>query len=116
MSFEHELTALEVEAKAEAAARARGRLRLIGRQNRMLAYRALFIGADGELKAEAIDVIADLAAVARLGFADDASMTDAQLRDRAARRAIVLHLISRIDLNGNQLAKIRQQIRDNDHD
>jgi len=109
VSLEHEIAAIELRARE-----ARKGLidRLVKRRNRIAAYRALFVGEDGVIRPEAVPVLADLAATARIGFADDATMTNDQLRDRAAKRAIVLHLFACIDLDGHQLADLGRKIRD----
>lgn len=76
------------------------------------AYRRLFTDGNGALTADAVEVIADLTRVARSGIADDRTMSDADLRDYSARRTVLLHILSRMDLNGARLAQLAAQVRE----
>ncbi len=77
----------------------------------MRSYRALFLDADGNLKPEAVDVIADMSAVATIGVADQAGTSEAVLRDRAGRRTMTLHVIARMDLDGSRLRDLAGKLR-----
>jgi hypothetical protein len=111
MALEHELEALAARADAEGHRRWMRKLRLLTRRNAILAYRRLLLDEHGQVMPDAAQVIADLAAVARLGMADPLAITDGELRQRAGRREIVLHLIARMDLDGSRLRQLSKQLR-----
>lgn len=75
-------------------------------------YRKLFLDTNGQLTPAAVDFIADVSAVAVLGVADQPGTSDSILRDRAGRRAIALHIIGRMDLDGTRLRALAQQLRE----
>lgn len=99
---------------AEAATATRGVqvLRRIRRSmNVYSAYHRLFVGEDGQLRPDAMLVIADIVRVAGLG-AIVPNQSDAQLREREGRRMIGLHILARIDLSGEQMRQLAQQERE----
>lgn len=115
MAIDHELTGLAtLQEKREQRTFVRlMRLRVLSGQFRTLrAYRDLFLDEDGELKPDAVQVIADLAGVARLGIADRAVMSDAELREYAGRRAIVLHMLARLDQSGVKMRDLARKMRE----
>lgn len=116
MALDHEVLSLAARAdaieRASLADRARHKMRRIRDHRIISAYRRLFVEADGTLKPDAVDVIADLSAVARLGIVDGPTMSDAEMREAAGRRTMALHLIARMDLDGSRLAKLAAQLRE----
>jgi hypothetical protein len=80
------------------------------------AYRALFLEPDGGFKPEAVLVLADLGRVAKAGYADLPTGDDAVLRDRAGKRSLWLHVLSRCDPSGAALTDLAKKIRELGHD
>lgn len=76
------------------------------------AYRTVFLDEDGTVSAAGAKVLADIGAVGRLGYVDPPAATDAILRERVGRRALALHIISRLDLGGEQLRTLAHQLRE----
>ena len=113
MALDHEIEAMAAQAERDARKLKR---RLLGRRSVAMAYRRLFLDpVAGDIKPEAIEVIADFSSVALLGVADIPAMPDDQLRDRAGRRALALHILARIDLDGSALRDLASKLRENDH-
>lgn len=81
--------------ETEGAALARRKRSLAERIKVRAAYRRLFT-KDGQLTGDAQLVLADLARTARLGKHNPLASND-ELRERAAQRAIVLHILARLD-------------------
>lgn len=81
--------------EADGAALAQRKRGLVNRLKVRAAYRRLFT-KDGQLTEDAELVLADLASIARLGKHNPLASND-ELRERAAQRAIVLHIFARLD-------------------
>lgn len=115
---------LEIEALASAVDRVRiraeqrtllnlfARRRAVDRHNIIHAYRRLFLDESGELSAVAIEVIADISEVAQLGRFDPGTVSDSEMRERNGRRALALHILSQIDLDGSRLRKLAKTMRE----
>jgi hypothetical protein len=110
--LDQEIMALDARLQAERAHRLRARLALIFERNTVLAYRRLFLGPDGELTPDAVRVLGDLAARALIGVSDAAATSGADLRDRAGKRSIVLHLMRRLDQSGVRLKELALKLRE----
>lgn len=109
MAVEHEFSAMEART---ATTRRAMRDRFLRQSNVVQAYRRLFLNDDGDLKPEAARVLADMARVAGLGTVLPATASDAALREREGKRGLALHVIARIDLDGNKLRELSRQIRE----
>lgn len=112
---------LEIEALAARADQIRRRslyerLRHVWRRRTILAYRKLFLGEDGNVTADGALVIADFSRAARLGNAEVTAATDAEMRERNGRRAIALHIIARLDLDGTRLRDLGRKLRETEHE
>jgi hypothetical protein len=113
-----EIDGLALQARAHERSklhRARKLAQLVFQSRMIRAYRALFLDGDA-FKPEAVLVLADLGRVAKLGFADLPSADDVQLRDRAGKRAIALHILSRCDPSAAALTELAKRIRELGHD
>ncbi len=115
MALSDEIEAIGARAEREARSKVEQARKLVAKwlwKDRVVrSYQKLFLDAAGNLKPEAIDVIADLSAVAQIGVADQAGMSEAVLRDRAGRRTMALHVIARMDLDGSQLRDLAAKLR-----
>jgi hypothetical protein len=106
------LEAIEARARTTLAHQARKFAKLIFDRNTHIAYRRMFLDEHGELRPEAVRVIADLAAHALIGVPDGVRTSDADLRDRAGRRTLFLHLMRRLDVSGVEMRKIALKLRE----
>ena len=115
VALDHEIEAMAARAEREARSKVEQARKLFEKllwKDRVIrSYRKLFLDADGNLKPEAVDVIADMSAVAAIGVADQAGTSDAVLRDRVGRRTMALHVIARMDLGGAQLSDLAAKLR-----
>ncbi len=115
MALDHEIDVLGARqdmAQQAMMRRAARRMKLIVLFNTVRAYRALFLDEQGEIRPEAVTVIGDLATKGRLGVVDDPGSSDGALREYAGRRAIVLHLLARLDLSGMRLRDLARKMRE----
>jgi hypothetical protein len=108
-------TALEIETLAGVKPTASQKLRetaaLIAKADTLRAYRRLFLDPrTGELKPDAVKVLADLGHAAGLGKAYGYGADAAQLNAREGKRALLLHLFAR--LGRGKLHRIAQRMRD----
>ncbi len=98
--------------EAATATRSAQHLRRIRRSmNVHGAYHRLFVGEDGQIRPDAMRVIADIVRVAGIGTIVP-NQSDAELREREGRRMIGLHILARIDLSGEQMRQLAQQERE----
>lgn len=88
------------------------RRRAAAKSNVIRDYRRLFLDEHGELSSAAIAVIADVAEVAQLGRFDPGAVSDTEMRERNGRRALALHILSQIDLDGSKLRKLAKTMRE----
>jgi hypothetical protein len=117
VAFDTEIDGLALERSARERSRLQRarKLALYLFQSRTIrSYRAVFLDPAGGFRPEAVLVLADLGRVAKMGFADLPSVDDAQLRDRAGKRAIALHILSRCDASGAALNDLAKKIRELD--
>lgn len=112
MALEHEIDALAAQAGAKRRQRILALIKWRWRRRVVLAYRKLFVGEDGQLTPEAVIVMADIGNTARLGVVDLAAASDAELRERAGRRSLALHIIGRMDLDGSALRDLSKKLRE----
>ncbi len=112
--FERELEALEA-GQAQLRARRTNQmlswLKLRIYKRRVQAYEACFLGQDGELTEDAKVVIAHLCSVARMGRAD-ARLSDAELREAAGARKLVLTLMEFLRGDPRTLGRLVRQARE----
>lgn len=113
MALEDEIEALRSQGQQLRKRSLLARMRAIVERDRVLAYKRLFLDPDGELSADAMAVIADLGRVARVGIVDGPQMSDTELRTMAGRRAMVLHILARLDLSGEKMKRLATVIREN---
>lgn len=85
--------------------------RMAGRQAVHDAYRAVFCTEDGEISADALTVLHDLAATAGLGHVRPLD-SDAELRMAEGRRHMMLHVFDRLDLGGERMLRLSKRIRE----
>jgi hypothetical protein len=120
VALEHEFLALEAQAERTRqqtiGARLKHVARLVRERGTVRAYRSLFLDGEGNPTPDAVTVIADFAGVGRLGFVDLATATEAEMRDRAGRRALALHILGRLDLDGTKLRDLTRKIRELSND
>lgn len=119
MASDVEIDALALETRARDRSklqRARKLALYVFHSRIIRAYRATFLNAGGDFKPEAVLVLADLGRVARLGYADLPPADDTVLRDRAGKRAIALHILSRCDPSAAALTDLAKKIRELGHE
>lgn len=109
---------LEIEALASLASQTQARtiaerVKRIAKRNTIMAYRRLFLDAEGGVKPDAIDVIADIAALAQLGRVLPPYATEGELRAFEGRRSMALHILGRLDLDGTRLRDLAKKMREN---
>lgn len=114
MALEHEIDLLVAQTEAQAKARSGAQRRKLvafwsRRARTVAAFQRVFV-RNGTLSDDAILVLDDLARLARMGFADLAGESEAELRERAAMRRMLLHLLARCDLTGEGLRKINKRL------
>lgn len=88
------------------------RVKAVHSANVIRSYRAVFLDEHGDLTALACDVIADIADEAQLGRFDQSQISDAMMRERNGKRALALHILSRLDLDGSKLRKLARRMRE----
>lgn len=111
---------LEIEAFAARADDARTRTlaerwKRVAKRNAIMAYRRLFLDAEGNMKPDAVAVIADIAALAQLGRVLPPYATEGELRAFEGRRSMALHILGRMDLDGSRLRDLAKKMREEDH-
>lgn len=115
MAFDHGLTVLAAEQedrRRDVAARLARRIRIVDEWDKVRAYRKLFLGEDGQLKPEAVKVLADIGAVARIGMVERPGASDAELREFAGRRQLALHVLGRMDQSGVRMRDLAAKLRE----
>ena len=115
MALDHEVDALGVMQETAEQRRMRRyarRMRLLFEFSTVRAYRALLLDETGALRPEAVRVLADIGAKARLGVVDDPTLSDGALREFAGRRAIALHVLARADQSGVKLRDLARKLRE----
>lgn len=108
---------LEIDAMASRAEQVQQRVlaerwRRVRQRETIMAYRRLFLDGDGNLKPDAVAVIADFSAVAQLGRAVPPHATEGEMRSHEGRRAIALHILGRMDLDGSRLRDLARKLRE----
>lgn len=108
---------LEIEAMAAQADSAGKRtiveqLRRALQHRTIIAYRRLFLDAEGKVRPEAVDVIADIASIAQLGRAVPTIATEGEMRAIEGRRMLALHILGRMDLDGSRLRDLSRKMRE----
>ena len=88
------------------------RRRAVARSNTIRDYRRLFLDDDGALSIAAIAVIADITEVAQMGRYDPGNVSDGEMRERNGKRALALHILSQIDLDGSALRRLAKTMRE----
>lgn len=114
MALDDLVNSLAATAEARRKHRLAERARAVFQRRTILAYRRLLLDDDGDFRPDALKVLGDLSAVAKMGIADADALTEAELRTRAGRRSLVLHIFARLDLSGEKLRKLAKSIREND--
>lgn len=111
MAVEHELQMLASDGEFRKEALQDRIKRKLSRRNVLLAHQRLFFEPDGTLKQDARLVLNDWAAAARIGHSA-LPASDAELRGREGLRTLFLHIIARLDMDGDELRKISRELKD----
>ncbi|QNQ09253.1 Bbp19 family protein [Sphingomonas alpina] len=112
MAVEHEIDALASRAEQQQLRRIYERAKRLSLFRTIAAYRTLFLDEHGAVRPDAVAVIADFSRVAKLGVVDASGVGDAELRERSGRRAIALHILGRLDLDGSKLRDLASKLRE----
>lgn len=111
MPVDREVSALAASLQEQRDRETLRKRRLSGIRDRTLAYRRLFFGDDGKLRADAVIVLNDLGEAANFGRVI-ADASDAELRMNEGRRHLMLHIFDRFDLDGERMARLASELRE----
>jgi hypothetical protein len=113
VAAEQFLTGLTAEAEARRRRNLIDYLRALRDRETILAYRRAFTDEAGLVTPAGTAMIADLMAVTRTGEIDNAKLSNDELRYLAGMRAVLIHIMQRLDLNGAKLRHLASRLKEN---